>query len=148
MVEKDYDGVVCQMRFYFRRPEWEMLPRDDNNYVPAIYKCVPHMPFRLASPYPLLLDPTRRLHYLTRLHIAPRDELEMHHFSFVRADIRPKLMNVTNRGNYEDVELFYRRFQAWKPGDAVIHPHPYFRKLWQEAHVCDNEFGIDLAPFQ
>jgi hypothetical protein len=33
-------------------------------------------------------------------------QLEMHHFSFVRANIARKLENVSNRGNYSGIPLF------------------------------------------
>lgn len=76
------------------------------------------MPFRVSAPCPVLLDPTRRLMGARRLKIFARDEVrappaqpmrrplirtqcEMHHYSMVRKDIRSKLENVSNRGNYD-----------------------------------------------
>ena len=61
------------------------------------------MPLRLGHPYPITLDPTRRVENLRYLKLATADELEMHHFSFVRdfpRGIDAKLANVSNKGNF------------------------------------------------
>jgi len=112
------------MRYYFKHPCWELLPFDNINFVPAIYRvpwvvfvcvagtarmsfscffcgqCREDFDFRLACPYPFLIDPTRKLNKLTRLVLFERSELEMHHMSYVRQDIVAKIQNVSNRGNF------------------------------------------------
>jgi hypothetical protein len=93
------------MRYFFRRPEWELFPRDEVNHVMMICKCSWTMPLRLSSPYPVLMDPTRKIYHAERFHVFERDEVEMFHYSYVRRDIRSKLMNVSNRSNFFVDEL-------------------------------------------
>jgi hypothetical protein len=73
MLDNDYEGAACKMRFFFKYPTQELLPTDDMNYVPIMYKIASlppfpklcegetTMPFRLACPYPCLIDPTRKV---------------------------------------------------------------------------------------
>jgi hypothetical protein len=63
------------MRFYFRDPRWELRPLDELNYVPTLYRVDAAMPFRLACPYPFVIDPTRKLHNCVRLVEFKRDEV-------------------------------------------------------------------------
>ncbi len=67
------------------QPTYEMLPFDEFNQVPLIYKIKPNAPLLLAHPYPCVVDPTRRMANVSRFYEFDRDEIEMHHFSFVRA---------------------------------------------------------------
>ena len=148
MMQQGYDCAVCKMRFFFKFPRCELLPKDDNNYVTAIFKVDPDMPLRLAHPYAnLLIDPTRRMFGATQLLVCTRNELEMYHYSFVRLNIAKKIMNVTNRGNYNQHELneFIQRFPKWTQGLPVVHPHPYFKETFQTTRMVPNWFNIDVG---
>lgn len=136
------------MEYYFRDPRWRCVPQDEQNVVTAIFRLKREWAFRLSAPYPLIfmLDPTRRLEKLTRLHVFPRSSLVMHHFSFVRADIRRKLLNVSNRGNYAmPVEAFAEAFESWTPARPFVHPHPYFAGVFRGVEVVPNAFGIAVT---
>ena len=150
MLEHDYEGVLCKMRYYFKDPCFELLPPDDLNWVPALYKLSENMPFRLGCPYPFLLDPTRRLHGLRRLHVLDRFQLEMHHFSFVRKDgCRSKILNVSNRSSYsEEASLsnFIDHFDQFSPPTQAPHPHPYFGNHFTHSRKVPNMFGICWPP--
>lgn len=132
------------MRYYFKHPQWELLPQDNLNFVPAIYKCVEEYDFRVGCPYPFLIDPTRKLNALTRLKVFKRSELEMHHYALVRNDVARKVLNTSNRGNYSALTEFVAAFAAWKPGNKPVHPHPYFAELFKRSAVVDNPFGIQV----
>ena len=111
MLARNLDASACKMRYFFRRPEWELLPRDDVNHVMMICKCSWTMPLRLACPYPVLMDPTRKVYHAERFHVFTRADVEMWHFSYVRRDIRSKLKNVSNRSNFFAAELAEPRRQ-------------------------------------
>eukprot|EP00760_Papus_ankaliazontas_P014331 PhM_4_TR16056/c0_g3_i1/m.98509 len=124
----DIDVTACYMRYFFKRPQYELLPLDDVNCVSMLTRLdrvVPKkMCYMLAHPYPMLIDPTRRLQGTNmKVHCFLRDAsdpeapserrrdkdkdeqgpaVEMYHYSFVRTrqNIVRKLMNVSNRGNY------------------------------------------------
>jgi len=143
--EKGYDGTACRMRVFFQEPIYELLPHDNINAVPLIYKLSDHMPFRLATDYPILLDPTRRLENVKSFKVFQRDEIEMYHMTFVRKDIKMKMMNVSNKLNYgENIERFLGQFETWTPEKGIIHPHPQIQKIFKEIGVVPNYFDINL----
>jgi len=55
MLDNDLDGTACKMRFYFKEPTYEMLPFDEYNQVPLIYKIKPDASLLLAHPYPCVV---------------------------------------------------------------------------------------------
>lgn len=102
------------MRTFFKEPIYELLPPDELNAVPFIYKV--DFPFKLVAEYPkfileifckfaftrhslpVMIDPTRRLEGLKTFHVFDREEVQMYHMSFVRKDMRMKMTNVSNKG--------------------------------------------------
>eukprot|EP00940_MAST-03C_sp_MAST-3C-sp2_P001920 g1920.t1 len=145
ILEKKVEGALCLMQYYFKDATIRLMPQDDTNYVSCIFKIASWMPFRLSAPYPFVVDPTRRLENLRRLHVFRRDELQMHHFSFVRRDISRKLQNVSNRASYaskREIEDFVRNFSKWDVGDPIIHPHPVFRKHFKTSVRVQDTFAI------
>eukprot|EP00937_MAST-01D_sp_MAST-1D-sp2_P007130 g7130.t1 len=150
-LRRNYECVACRMRYFFKWPELELTPPDELNCVPVLYRIAAHMPFRLACPYPCLIDPTRKLENLRRLHVAERGEVQMYHYSFVRRDMRAKLLNVSNRQNYvgggeaHALERWAARFAAWQPRDGVMHPHPFYEKAFTGVRRVPNWFAIDVA---
>jgi hypothetical protein len=98
MWERGDDVLLCKMRTYMASPCWELLPREEQGRVSALMRCCADMPFRLCVPMSQRVDPTRRIARASRL--WDDAELEMHHMSFVRKDLRSKFHSVSNRGNY------------------------------------------------
>ena len=146
MISGDYDVVACRMRFFFKFPRCELIPMDEENYVAAIFRVDPLMPMRLGHPYPVLLDPTRRIFGATRLLTCHREDLEMYHYSFVRLNILSKVLNVTNRGNYEhDLRAFLSSWPSWRPGQPLFHPHPYFSDRFKRTRIVPNWFDICIG---
>uniref|UniRef100_A0A7S0HM32 Glycosyltransferase family 92 protein n=1 Tax=Hanusia phi TaxID=3032 RepID=A0A7S0HM32_9CRYP len=145
ILKDDLDGTSCKMRFYFKEPNYELLPFDEYNQVPLIYKIKPGAPLLLAHPYPCIVDPTRRMSNCQRFYQFSREEIEMHHFSFVRADMSSKMKNVSNRDNHDGSLQFLRDFQVWTPEVGVIHPHPWGRKVFKFVSRVPNRFKVDLS---
>ena len=146
VAERGYEGVLCKMRYFYKYPQVELLPRDEMNYVAVMYQIRDDMPFKFGSPYPYLIDPTRKVDGLRLLYACERDVLEMYHYSFVRKNIRSKLINVSNRGNYhQNLHEFMEYFAKWKPQDPVRHPHPYFGELYKNTKIVPNYFKINIG---
>lgn len=57
--------------------------------------------FEFNTSFPTLVDPTRRM-LPENCRIFSREEIQMHHFSYVRNDIRKKLENSTSIKDYEN----------------------------------------------
>eukprot|EP00802_Teleaulax_amphioxeia_P018509 Tamp_18703.p1 GENE.Tamp_18703~~Tamp_18703.p1 ORF type:complete len:199 (-),score=47.51 Tamp_18703:10-606(-) len=145
MLDRDLDGTSCKMRFYFKEPTYEMLPFDEYNQVPLIYKIKSNASLLLAHPYPCVVDPTRRMSNCDRFYQFTRDEIEMHHFSFVRNDMASKMTNTSNRDNHDGATQFLRDFVHWTPEVGVIHPHPWGRRVFKYISWVPNYFNVDLT---
>ena len=76
MLEDNLDGTSCKMRFYFKEPTYEMLPFDEMNQVPLIYKLQEGCSLLLAHPYPCVVDPTRRMSGVKRFYQFERSEVK------------------------------------------------------------------------
>jgi len=146
ILENDYHATACRMRIFFKEPIYELYPHDNINAVPLIYKILEGSEFKLATPYPIIFDPTRGPENISfdRFHLFPRNIIEMYHMSFVRKNIRMKMENVSNRANYEKIEDFIQKFEHWKPEMGIIHPHSCIGKLFSETKIVPNYFNINL----
>jgi hypothetical protein len=103
MVENDYDSSACQLQTYWKNGEWILNPPEEY-YVSLIYKIRSGVDFVLGHVFPVLVDPTRRMKP-GNCKIFSRDEIEMHHMSYVRKDIAKKLFNSSSRYNFGDEDL-------------------------------------------
>jgi len=131
------------MRIFFKDPIYEYYPYDSVNCVPFIFKVDKAQPFRLAAPYSIIVDPTRRIEPVKNFFLFERNvvrkamlvltgisplllQVEMYHMTFIRKDLHKKLLNVSNRVNYgTNIEEFLDRWDSWRgPADGPLHPHP------------------------
>jgi len=157
IIKNGFEFTVCRMRIYGKIPTVEYL-QDDINAVPYICVCSVDKPFRLATPYPMngmdgnspcALDPTRRIDGIDfgrgkKYYLFDRNEVEMHHMTFLRKDISKKLTNVSNKSNYGDIAHFLEEWNNWTPEKGIIHPHPYIKKLFNSIKIVPNYFEINL----
>ena len=134
------------MRIFFKKPIYEYTPCDEINSVPLIYKLTKNAVFKLAHPYPAILDPTRRLENTTNFYHFEREEVEMYHMTFIRKDLKKKLENVSNKANYGKINFqeLMKKWDEWVPGKPVLHPHPCIGNFFKGSRVVDNFFNIDL----
>jgi hypothetical protein len=116
VVDGNHDASACQMLTYYKTGEYIIDPPEDY-YVPLFYKIESHRGFELGASFPVLVDPTRGIPS-TNVRLFKRNEIQMHHYSYVRRDIRRKLVNSSAYGNYsasvskivEDYENFNGQF--------------------------------------
>lgn len=120
IVEKgNYDSSACQMSTYFKYPTHRIDPKEDY-YVSLIYRIRNGVDFVFGHPFPVLVDPTRRMNP-GKCKIFTRDEIEMHHMSYVRKDIASKVNNSSAKVNFSSViPEFIDRFNNWKEGEKGI----------------------------
>jgi hypothetical protein len=93
MVSGGYDGSACQMLTYYKTSEYIVDPPQEY-YVPLMFKADINKTFGLQT-FPVLVDPTRNM-TCENVRIFSRGEIQMHHFSYVRHDVRRKLRNSTS----------------------------------------------------
>lgn len=135
-----YDSSACQMVTYFKSPKYRLEPME-TYFVPLIYK-IDDRRFEKIE-WPILVDPTRRMKTdaLKGLRIFDRSEIQMHHYSYVRKNIRTKLENSSAKRNFVDnIDRLVEAYDNWKPGKKAI------IASWHEYDTVktDNLFNIDV----
>ena len=112
MIEGDYDSSCCQMVTYYKEPKYRLDPKEDY-YVSLIYKIQNGKQYVMGLPFPTLVDPTRRMEG-GKCKIFTRDEIEMHHMSYVRKDIRKKLQNSSASPNFKNIDKIVNYYDSWE----------------------------------
>ena len=100
MLEGNYDSSACQLLTYYKEPIYRLEPPEDY-YVSLLYKINNNSEYRIGSRLPVLVDPTRCMEP-GKCKIFTRDEIEMHHLSYIRKNIRKKLQNSSAVVNFSD----------------------------------------------
>jgi hypothetical protein len=137
MVEGNYDSSACQLQTYWKSGQWVLNPPEEY-YVSLIYKIRNGVDFVLGHNFPVLVDPTRRMNP-GNCKVFTRDEIEMHHASYVRNDIAKKLFNSSSISSFGDIiEDLINYFNDWKEGDKAFMPD----RNKYELKKVDNIFNI------
>lgn len=137
MVEGNYDSSACQLQTYWKSGQWVLNPPEEY-YVSLIYKIRPNIDFVLGHVFPVLVDPTRRMNP-GNCKIFTRDEIEMHHASYIRNNIAKKLFNSSSISSFGDIiEDLITQFNDWKEGDDAFMPD---RKKYKLKKI-KNTFNI------
>ncbi len=128
------NGMVCGTQVYFRTPE--LTIGLDTTLVPFIHKISPYMEFKRNTNYPfaykngtMLIDPTRQLNIQGGVIWS---DITMHHFSYIRKDLKKKIRNSAAKFNNSPVLEDYRNA---KEG--------YFCKMYGKTlKKCYNFFNL------
>lgn len=133
----DLLGLVCGLKCYFRTPT---LTIPDKTLVPFIHKLTPELKFEWNTRYPfafegvkreIRIDPTRQLNINSGVEWS---DITMHHYSWIRKDIRKKIRNSTARQNIENSTIVKDYLNA-KPG--------YYCEFYHATlEECENLFNI------
>jgi hypothetical protein len=109
-ISGDYDSSFCQMRTFYKSAEYQIIPLE-SYYVPLFYKIDKNTKFTFAfiPPYPVEIDPTRRITAGHSL-IYTRNEIEMYHYSYVRKSIITKIENSSARNEQKNSDLIINHF--------------------------------------
>ncbi len=135
-----YDLSVANMATYYKHPTFRIVP--DQNVVMSFIHSVdneydrltpnPHFPFRM--------EVTRRLKRCDKWKHFSKDEIMIHHMTFVRKNMRKKLANTSNAPYYK-TEKFLAAFEKYEVGGRVcIVPDFVNRKTV----LVENTFGIQF----
>lgn len=124
IIKNDYDTTYCQMKTYYKNWEYQLDPPEDY-FVSLIYKIRPNIFFEFNTYAPVLLDPTRRMK-IEKYKIYQRDEIEMHHGSYVRDNLESKLNNSSIPKEYKSfVGRIVDHFIKWEyPNDILWMGYP------------------------
>lgn len=135
-----YDSSACQMQTYYKTSEWAIHP-PETYYVPLIYK-IDERRFNLNVRWPITADPTRRLDP-KNMKVFTRNEIEMHHMSYVRKNIRAKLNNSSANGNWKNrIESLAAYHDNWTPLQKAQFAGSEER--FYDVKQVPNYFGINI----
>ncbi len=134
---ENLNGIVCPVVVYFKSPALTL--GRDVTLVPHIHKLTPTIrhEFNRGFPYAwhgsqIRIDPSRSLNINTG--VSYMDDVEMHHYSWIRKDYHLKIRNSTARKNLERSTMLTDLSQATE-GYYV----QFYRKRLSRATVS---FGI------
>lgn len=99
VIQGGYSSSACKMQTYYKSIEYRLSPPEEY-YVPFLYK-IDDRSFINGQQWPVKADPSRKMRP-DKMKIFSRNELEMHHLSYVRTDIREKLYNASSSVNFKD----------------------------------------------
>ena len=140
VITHNFDSSACQMQTYYKSPEYKVTP-PETYWVPFLYKLDKRRFTLNSTNYPVLADPSRRLVPVSKHFNFSRGDLQMHHMSYVRKDIRTKLFNSASAKNYGSrLEEIAKHWEQWKPGNKAYLGGSQKRLL--EVEKCENIFGI------
>lgn len=116
---EDCNASACQMITYYKSGNYVLDP-PESYFVPFIYR-LDNREFAEYTSWPVLADPTRKLKS-DKVYIFKREQIQMHHFSYVRKNIRTKLYNSSAYVNYEQrAENIAKYFDRWEyPEKALL----------------------------
>lgn len=138
MYENDFDFSTVPMLYYYKKPTFLVWPPQDL-HVSFIH---PVGNRYCISPkgFPLLMETTRQLKNFDKIYKFNREEIEMHHMSYVRKDIKKKFKNSDNARFYQ-VEKFIDRLEKHEVGDKVFLLPDYINR---RTKLVENAFNINL----
>lgn len=117
--EYPVDIVTSYMRTYYKSSSYR-LKNIEEYVVPVLFKVNENKNFMFMDPKPLLADPGRRMPYESCFCLS-KDHPVMHHFSFIRKDIRKKFNNsVAKPSIQQHIEKMVLNYNNWKPGDKAF----------------------------
>lgn len=137
-IDLNDSGTVVSCETYFREPTLSVGL--DRTLVPFVHKITPTLKHEFNRNYPfawdkkgIRIDPTRSLNINSG--VVLREDIKMHHMSWVRKDIDMKINNSTAKGNIERSTVREDYFLAA--------PGVFCRYYNHVLHRVPNYFDID-----
>lgn len=97
--EENKDISCCKLYTYYKTNEYILDPIEEY-LVGLFYRIKENQQIPLGGNFPYYIDPCRRITGDTWFDY-PQDEIMMHHYSYVRKDIRKKFRNSSARQNFD-----------------------------------------------
>lgn len=134
------DASACQMQTYYKHPTLA-LKEPEEYYVPLFYK-MDDRQFKVPTRFPVVADPSRKLETKNFLQFE-REQIEMHHYSFVRKDITTKFDHSPSVKNYSTrLPEIIERWENYKEGDLALWAGSERKE--HELKTVPNHFNIQL----
>jgi hypothetical protein len=128
MFEGNFDSAVCNHCQYYKDSIY-MLRNKEGEFVTTIQKINDYTKYVYKIDYFVPVDPTRKTNN-QNCRVFSRNEVEMHHMSFVRKDIKKKMTNSSARRHFteEQINKVDEHYRNW------VYPMP---GMWAGANLVD-----------
>jgi len=140
IVDGSYESCAFKMMTYWKTSKFVLDP-PEQYYVSGIYT-LDEREFSMRHRWPVPVDPTRRLD-VGRLRIFERSEIQMHHMSYCRSDLRLKLRNSSASVNFKNrIEKIAAYYDNWTVGQPA-----YLAGLEERYHdvkEVEDKFNLKL----
>lgn len=115
MDTKEFDVCALKHLQYYKDSIYMIVP-PEQEYIIGIFKIQDDTSFVYGVDCPVPVDPSRKPDAeIQELAIFPRDSIEMHHMSFVRKNIRGKLMSSIAKSSInQDIDKIVDYYNNWK----------------------------------
>jgi len=120
----DYDSSYCQMQTYYKSWEYALDP-PETYYVSLIFKIKNESNYVIGAPVPVLVDPTRRMSPSDKPLVLKREQIQMHHGSYIRNDIRIKLTNSSSKTDNWNIDGVVNYYENFKDGNKGLMIKPF-----------------------
>lgn len=146
-LDNDIDIGYANMQTYYKSPEY-CLETPETYFVTTFIKIKKNTFIKLAEPTPIgiIVDPTRNITF-DKYHIFSREEVEMHHMSYVRLDISKKFLNSSARVNFNNsINDLIEYYEMWQPNMKAMlaGSNNSFHKLKKVDTLSHINFGFNL----
>lgn len=141
-VDVGYDSSFCQMQTYYKKPDMVVSP-SESYFVPLFYNISgkrKNLRFEFIHDYQIKCDGTRMIK-AGFPKVFTRDEIEMHHFSYVRNNISSKVYNSSAQMSSIEKERVIAYFNNWKEGDKAF----FLGNQIFDLKKSTNLFGINFS---
>jgi hypothetical protein len=116
----NYDSSFCQMQTYYKSWEYSLNPPEEY-YVSLIFKIKLDSNYVMGYPTPVLVDPTRRMSPSDKPLVLKREQIQMHHGSYIRDNVRTKLINSSASVNFNnDIDRIVNHYNTWEYPNKVL----------------------------
>ena len=142
-IKGNYDSSFCQMKTFYKKATFEVTP-PETYYVPLFYKVNENsnFTFDFVPPYPVEIDPSRRMK-AGDCRIYTRNEIQMYHYSYVRADIESKINNSSACSRINDLQK-QETINHFNNCNKVSDGAMFLNNCKFELIEVENKFNIEL----
>lgn len=134
----DNDCSIIRNDYYYKKPEYLIVP--DQELIVTFIHPVDNEYFVSQDPKFKKIETTRRHKNSNKIRLYEKNEITLHHMSYVRNNIRQKLENSDN-GRFYNIDKFVDDFNKYQLGDRLrIVPDFMNRKTT----LVENFFNIKI----
>ncbi len=123
VAENGYESAACHYQNYYKDSSYLLSGSYDDCFVSTIYKINDDTKYVYRSKRsPVRIDPTRKTNN-KKYKIFDWSEVQMHHMTLVRKDLRRKFMSSTSRKHgFQNIDEIIEHYNNWRYPESAMSP--------------------------